>query len=97
MSREWRYREFPNHPFLGVRQLESTSLEPSWRTLLLLDKDASWLRDHMIEGNVIFPSAGYLAMAGEAMRQLSGPQDGFTLRHVVLSAALVLAERTQPS
>ncbi|WPH04990.1 polyketide synthase [Acrodontium crateriforme] len=95
MSHEWRFRQFPSHPLLGVRQLETTSLEPSWRNLLHVDKDASWLRDHQIEDNMILPCAGYLAMAGEAMRQLSGVQGGFTLRNVVLSAALILAKRTQ--
>ncbi|RYP89225.1 hypothetical protein DL769_000149 [Monosporascus sp. CRB-8-3] len=92
MAYEWRCREFPNHPLLGIRQLESTSLEPSWRKLLHVDKDASWLRDHKIEDNTIFPCAGYLAMVGEGIRQVSGRQDGFTLRDVVIAAALVLAE-----
>jgi acyl transferase domain-containing protein len=94
MSHEWRCREFPSHPLLGIRQLESTSLEPSWRNLLHVDKGASWLRDHRIEDNTIFPCAGYLAMVGEGMRQISGQQDGFALRDVVIAAALVLAEGT---
>ena len=92
MAHEWRCREFPSHPLLGIRQLESTSLEPSWRNLLHVDKDASWLRDHKIESNTIFPCAGYLAMVGEGIRQISGRQDGFALRDVVIAAALVLNE-----
>jgi acyl transferase domain-containing protein/SAM-dependent methyltransferase len=91
ISQEWRDREFPAHPLLGVRQLESTSLEPSFRNMLLIE-NASWLRDHKIEDNVIFPCAGYVSMIGEGIRQISRSQDSFTLRNVVLSSALVLSE-----
>ncbi|KAL8790668.1 MAG: hypothetical protein Q9213_000516 [Squamulea squamosa] len=91
MSKEWRFAQYPKHPLLGRRQLESTSFEPSFRNLLNLD-DAPWLRDHMIQGTIIFPAAGYMAMAGEATRQLSGVEDPYKLRHVVLSQALILQE-----
>ena len=91
MSYEWRHPKFAKHPLLGRLQLESTSLEPSFRNLLSID-DAPWIRDHKIEGTIVFPAAAYLAMAGEAIRQISGVDDGYTLRHVVLSQALVLNE-----
>nr|ALQ32761.1 putative polyketide synthase [Fusarium aywerte] len=100
ISHEWRYREFPAHPLLGIRQLESTTLEPSFRNMLLID-DASWLRDHCIEDNVIFPCAGYISMIGEAIRQISPRQqdhspgeNGYTIRNMVLNSALVLTEGT---
>ncbi|KAH0435679.1 polyketide synthase [Colletotrichum camelliae] len=100
ISHEWRYREFPAHPLLGIRQLESTTLEPSFRNMLLLD-DAPWLRDHCIEDNVIFPCAGYVSMIGEGIRQISPRQqdqapgdNGFTIRNMVLNSALVLNENT---
>jgi acyl transferase domain-containing protein len=91
ISHEWRCREYPSHPLLGIRQLESTSLEPSWRNMLYVDK-VSWLRDHKIEENIVFPCAAYISMVGEGVRQISGSQNAFTLRHMVLSVALVLAE-----
>ncbi|KAI8241966.1 hypothetical protein K4K55_011505 [Colletotrichum sp. SAR 10_96] len=100
ISREWRYREFSAHPLLGIRQLESTTLEPSFRNMLLLD-DAPWLRDHCIEDNIIFPCAGYVSMIGEGIRQISPRQqdqslgeNGFTIRNMVLNSALVLNENT---
>ena len=89
MSAEWRNPKFPRHPLLGRQQLESTSLEPSWRNLINIE-DAPWLQDHQIQGTVIFPAAGYFAMAGEAIRQLSGIQESYSLCHVVLSQALIL-------
>ncbi|KAI4284877.1 MAG: hypothetical protein L6R38_001086 [Xanthoria sp. 2 TBL-2021] len=91
MSKEWRFAQFPKHPLLGRRQLGSTSFEPSFRNLINLD-DAPWLRDHMIQGTIVFPAAGYLAMAGEAIRQLSGVDDTYKTRHVLLDNALILQE-----
>ena len=94
MSHEWRCRQHAGHPLLGVRQLESTSLEPSWRNVLHVDKVA-WLRDHKVEDLIIFPCAGYVAMAGEAIAQVAAGaagRAGFSLRHVVISAALVINE-----
>ncbi|KAH6974491.1 hypothetical protein BKA56DRAFT_734049 [Ilyonectria sp. MPI-CAGE-AT-0026] len=91
MSAEWRHPKFPRHPLLGRRQLESTSLEPSWRSLTNIE-DAPWLRDHQIQGTIVFPAAGYFAMAGEAIRQLSGIEESYSLSHVVLSQALILQE-----
>lgn len=102
MSREWRSRQHKAHPLLGVRQLESTSLEPGWRNILHVDKVA-WLRDHRIDGVLVFPCAGYVAMAGEAVAQVaarssagSAGRAGFSLRHVVISAALVINEGAAP-
>lgn len=46
----------------------------------------------MIQGTIIFPAAGYLAMVGEDVRQLSGVEDSYKVRHVVLSQALILQE-----
>ena len=90
LSRDWRLREYPHHDILGSRVAEGTDLEPTWRTVLHLD-DVPWIRDHMILQDVIFPGAGYVAMAGEAIRQITKVDD-FTVRRVVIGAAMVLGE-----
>ncbi|KKY36228.1 putative polyketide synthase [Diaporthe ampelina] len=90
LAREWRLREFPHHDILGSRVLEgSTGDAPSWRNLLRPDA-VPWVRDHEIAGDVVFPGVGYVAMAGEAVRQLTGAGD-FTARRVHISAAMILA------
>ncbi|KAI0474815.1 KR domain-containing protein [Xylaria cf. heliscus] len=48
-----------------------------------------WCRDHKISSDVVFPGTGYLAMAAEAMRQLSGAED-VALRQVTIASALIL-------
>lgn len=93
LSKEWRLREFAHHDLLGSRISESGDLQPAWRNLLRL-VDIPWCRDHVIAGDIVFPGAGYIAMAGEAMRQIDGGvhDEGFTLRSVSLLAALTMHE-----
>ncbi|KAL8969458.1 MAG: hypothetical protein Q9183_001983 [Haloplaca sp. 2 TL-2023] len=91
LSREYRQRRFPHHDLLGSRLPESTDFEVAWRNLFHLDS-APWIRDHKVGDDVIFPFAGYIAMAGEAARQLSGVDTAYRLRHIVVSTALVVTE-----
>lgn len=93
LSTAWRHRRYPHHCILGVRSTESPDDEPLWRNVLHLD-DASWLVDHKVSQDVIFPFSGYVAMAGEAIRQVAGADMGssYHLRHVVARAALVLSD-----
>jgi acyl transferase domain-containing protein len=95
LSKQWRLREFAHHDLLGSRIADTGDLQPAWRNLLRL-VDIPWCRDHVIAGDIVFPGAGYVAMAVEAMRQISGGADdvGFTLRSVSLLAALTMNETT---
>lgn len=89
LSKDWRFRKYGYHGLLGLRVGESTTFEPSWRNGLLLEEEP-WLYDHKIRGDVVFPFAGYCAMAGESIRQVSGIANGYNLRHVIVHSALVL-------
>ncbi|KAF6241032.1 hypothetical protein HO173_000826 [Letharia columbiana] len=91
LSKDWRFRKHGYHGLLGVHVGESTIFEPSWRNVLSLE-DEPWLYDHKIRGDVVFPFAGYAAMAGECIRQVSGINNGYSLRHVVVHSALVLTD-----
>jgi acyl transferase domain-containing protein len=93
LSKQWRLREFAHHDLLGSRVADSGDLQPVWRNLLRL-VDIPWCRDHVIAGDIVFPGAGYVAMAVEAIRQINGGADdvGFTLRSVSLLAALAMNE-----
>jgi SAM-dependent methyltransferase len=91
VTKGWRLRQFPHHELLGSRMLESTDMEPMWRNNLRLE-DVPWLVDHKIIADVIFPCAGYIATAGEAIRQMTGSQD-YSLRQLSVKTALVLKEQ----
>ncbi|OHX00063.1 polyketide synthase [Colletotrichum incanum] len=92
VSQEWRLRKFPPHELLGIRALETDDTRPTWRNVLRLN-DVPWIKDHKIKDDVVLPAAAYLAMAGEAFRQVTdGPVVDFSLRQVNIKAALVLRE-----
>lgn len=90
LAKEWRLRRFPRHDILGTRIIQSTDAAPSWRNVLRLD-NVPWIRDHEIGGDILFPGAAFIAMAGEAIRQLSTEtSEAYTVRRVNISSALVL-------
>ncbi|KAF1950142.1 fatty acid synthase S-acetyltransferase [Byssothecium circinans] len=91
LSKDHRFRQYPHHDLLGIRVLESASIEPAWRNLLHLNT-VEWVRDHKVGDDIVLPMAGYIAMAGEAVRQISGIQEGYSVRRAVIGTALVLAE-----
>lgn len=90
LSKEWRQRKFVHHDILGARVVESSDFDPLWRNLLRLDQ-VPWIQDHEIAGDVLFPAAGYIAMVGEAMRQLESTVD-YTVRSVNFMMALIINE-----
>ncbi|KAI1778816.1 hypothetical protein F4818DRAFT_455103 [Hypoxylon cercidicola] len=92
-AREWRLRENPYHDLLGARVPESSAIEPMWRNLFHIE-NTPWVRDHMIRDDIIFPFAGYVAIAAEAAGQMMGFQEAVELRHVFVTTALVLKEGT---
>lgn len=88
--RDWRSRKFPTHEILGTRTLESSDLAPTWRCLLNVD-NVPWLQDHLVKQEVVFPAAGFIAIAGEIIRQLSDvPLQRFSVRDFNIKSALVL-------
>ncbi|KAI1265004.1 putative polyketide synthase [Xylariaceae sp. FL1019] len=87
VSHEWRHRDYPHHELLGSRIVENGS-EPCWRNVLRLD-DAPWLNGHEVSGRIVFPAAGYIAMIGEAIRQLDS-HTSYAVRDVRITSATML-------
>ncbi|WP_455432703.1 non-ribosomal peptide synthetase/type I polyketide synthase [Streptosporangium soli] len=74
-----------DHPLLGRRM---ATAEPTWEATL--DTEAlPYLGDHRIQDNVLFPAAGYLEMATQAVRAMTGGTE-VTLADVELRKALFL-------
>lgn len=88
VSRDFRMRKYPEHELLGARIIGGNDLEPTWRKVLHL-KNSPWLYDHAVSGDVVFPAAGYIAIVGEAIRQLA-ELSSFTIRSVTIGAAMLL-------
>ncbi|KAK1964571.1 PKSKA1 [Colletotrichum sublineola] len=102
-SRDWRFKRFINHDLLGSKVLGTAWQAPVFKKVLKL-ADLPWLKDHKLGSEVVFPAAGYVAMAVEAVYQTAmvtqwdeqAPANyRFRLRDVKLLRALVLEEKSE--
>ncbi|KAI9052675.1 hypothetical protein LZ554_004014 [Drepanopeziza brunnea f. sp. 'monogermtubi'] len=73
-SRENRSRSEPPHQLLGTTTSDQAEGELKWRNYLKLS-EMPWLRGHQIQGQTIFPAAGYLVMALEASKIMARDQN----------------------
>ncbi|KAF7194934.1 Highly reducing polyketide synthase pks5 [Pseudocercospora fuligena] len=98
-SRENRYRKAPPHELLGSPIPGTVGKMPAWRNFLRLH-DLPWLADHQLESQVVFPAAGYISMAIEAVRQVVAVDEKsrtpyrYHLRDVDVANALVVPPDT---
>ncbi|KAL8735777.1 MAG: hypothetical protein Q9166_000641 [cf. Caloplaca sp. 2 TL-2023] len=94
-SAEQRARVYPRHDLLGSRVSGLTTFTQIWRNVLR-HRDIPWLKDHNLGGTAIFPAAGHLSIAIEALRQVheteGQPFEGVTLRDVNIKTALVIPD-----
>lgn len=98
IAHEQKHKRFEPHELLGSPLNGSTSLSPTWRNHLRRD-DIPWLNDHQIDGATVFPGAGYIAMAIEAVQMLTNnPLDNvhsYRLRDIDILNGLVIPESEQ--
>lgn len=71
-SRAFRSRS-SRHELLGNRCADYSEDQISWKNSLIPEK-LSWLSDHRIQGQMIFPGAAYIVSAFEAAREIVGEQ-----------------------
>ncbi|MEV7010944.1 amino acid adenylation domain-containing protein [Streptosporangium sp. NPDC051022] len=76
-----------DHPLLGRRM---STAEPTWEARLDTES-MPYLDDHRIQGNALFPAAGYLEMATQAVRAMTGGTEA-ALADIELRKALFLPE-----
>ncbi|KAF3392979.1 Compactin diketide synthase mokB [Talaromyces pinophilus] len=95
IAKKHQMRDGERNDLLGVMANYSNDMEPTWRNILRLD-DMPWLRDHKMQGMVVYPLAGYLAMAIEAAARRAHQRNitfaAFEFREVVVESALVLTD-----
>lgn len=97
ISRAYRNRQHPRRDLIGVFDVHSSVLEPRWRQIVRLS-EIPWVQDHKIQSSIVYPAAGYLAMAMEAaaqralMRKAGTIIEGYQFRDVVISSGLIIPE-----
>ncbi|OTB00237.1 hypothetical protein M426DRAFT_15697 [Hypoxylon sp. CI-4A] len=94
VNKEIRYKKFPPHELLGLPISGSTEPIAPWRNFLRVS-DLPWLIDHQVDSEVVFPAAGYISMAIEAVRLLNDNASKikeFRIRDVDIVSALTIPE-----
>ncbi|KAI3392862.1 hypothetical protein diail_5037 [Diaporthe ilicicola] len=100
LSRNYRLRSggpTDGSVLLGRRCPDDSDWEPRWRNFLNL-KELPWLRGHSFQGEVLFPSAGYIAMMLEAAHFLSSdkPMSLIEIKNLTLERPLKVDEGPRP-
>ncbi|KAJ5735043.1 uncharacterized protein N7483_000168 [Penicillium malachiteum] len=83
------------HPLLGVKCPDGTQKGIRWRNYLNT-REIPWLVHHQVQGQMVFPAAGYISAAVELLLEQFGG-DSIRLvefRDVIIGQALVLEENT---
>ncbi|KAL4896611.1 hypothetical protein BDV59DRAFT_198970 [Aspergillus ambiguus] len=101
IAKQHRLKPFARHDLLGILDDGYNESEPTWRNLISSD-DIPWLSGHKMQGLTVFPLAGYICIAVEAVSQksrLSGISAdqvaGFRLREIQASKAFILDSDVQ--
>jgi zearalenone synthase (highly reducing iterative type I polyketide synthase) len=87
-------QQYPTRSLLGAMLPTMDERERVWRSFIRLN-DEPWLRGHKIGAAVLFPAAGMVSIALEAVQQISETGKtpiAFQLRDVLFLAAMSLPE-----
>ncbi|KAF7519344.1 hypothetical protein PCG10_010100 [Penicillium crustosum] len=92
-STAMRTEREPFHPLLGVKCPDGTDNELRWRNYLH-PREVPWLAHHQVQGQMVFPAAGYISAAVESVVQKYGlgSVQLIDFHDVVIGQALVLEE-----
>ncbi|KAI8949604.1 putative polyketide synthase [Xylaria longipes] len=69
-SRKLRRQSVGVHPLLGHESADSAPHHLSWKHLLRV-KEMPWLIGHRVQGQIVFPAAGFICAAIEGARHMS--------------------------
>ncbi|CZR61454.1 related to polyketide synthase [Phialocephala subalpina] len=98
LSKQHRFRAHAPHDLLGLRVVGTTIHEPTWKHVISLES-LPWLRDHVVDGFMIYPGAAYLCMAIEAIRQISidrkmtATMSKILMKNISFSKAIVIPDQ----
>ncbi|KAK0373507.1 hypothetical protein CLIM01_09128 [Colletotrichum limetticola] len=93
LSRRYRLADKAPHELLGRRTIDDSETDLRWRNILKLS-ELPWVRGHVFQGLVLFPTSGYMAMAIQAAMEIadSRPVKFIEIRDLVIPRALTMEE-----
>lgn len=69
-NQNFRFRSHGNHDFVGTRISESLKHDEVQWKFHLSQEEMPWVKDHKVQGAVLYPAGGTLVMVLEAAKQL---------------------------
>ena len=94
VEQEYLHKSMPKLSLIGAPLQSMRPREYSWRRVIRLAEEP-WIADHKIQGSILYPGAGYLAMALEAANQTADKTKkiaSYRLRDIQLTAAAIISE-----
>jgi acyl transferase domain-containing protein/NADPH:quinone reductase-like Zn-dependent oxidoreductase len=97
VNRAIRARSQPPHDLLGMPVAGNDPDTAVWRRTVRVS-EVPWVRDHIVQGSIVYPGSGYVCLAIEAANQLAKAEgyqnkiSGFRLRDVDFMSALVIPD-----
>ncbi|KAL8665801.1 MAG: hypothetical protein Q9202_001923 [Teloschistes flavicans] len=90
-SQAFRFRQNARHSLLGAPLDGSGPLEARWKFIIAAE-ELPWIKDHKINGSILYPAAGMLTMAIEASKFLAEDQSpiGFEIKDANFSAPILI-------
>ncbi|KAK4212160.1 hypothetical protein QBC37DRAFT_288666 [Rhypophila decipiens] len=100
ISRDYRLRPKVPSDSLGERVYDWNPLEPRWRRRLSI-QSTSWTKDHQVSGSTLYPGAGMIIMAIEAVKQFHANTtrqlSGFYFQEVKFSNPIIVGKTQDES
>lgn len=81
-SKGYRFRKTGRLDLLGIPDVDGNPMEAHWRNIIRVS-EMPWVQDHKINNATLYPAAGMMVMAIEAIKQLAEPNRniaGFTIK-----------------
>ncbi|KAL8737123.1 MAG: hypothetical protein Q9181_001994 [Wetmoreana brouardii] len=93
-----RFKLHPTHDLLGSASVEENKVIPKWRHMIR-PSEVPWVHDHRVQSDIIYPGAGFLCMAIQAMSHISINAEakpyGYILEDIEILKALVVPNTTE--
>ncbi|KAL8879696.1 MAG: hypothetical protein Q9198_002741 [Flavoplaca austrocitrina] len=67
IAQGYRLRKGARNDILGVLAADPSDVEPRWRNIIKIE-DVPWLEHHKVQGNIVYPMSGFIAMVVQAMK-----------------------------
>ncbi|KAL2850218.1 hypothetical protein BJY01DRAFT_261657 [Aspergillus pseudoustus] len=95
VNRLQRQREHARHDLLGVLSPGQSPAALTWRHFVRLS-DQPWVQDHVVDSNILYPAAGFIGMAIEAVAQVHKDSvetaSGYRVHEMKIGKALVVPD-----